>query len=182
MTETISPADIIAFWREAGADRWWTKNDAFDATVRSRFLGLWSEAAAGGLQGWRDSDEGTLALVIVLDQFPRNMFRGDRRTYATDALAREVVRRAVDNGVDRRIDPVLQQFIYMPLMHSEELADQKRCVELFRAARDAGNLKYAEGHADIVRRFGRFPHRNAMLDRASTPDEQTFLDAGGFSG
>jgi uncharacterized protein (DUF924 family) len=182
MTETISPADIIAFWREADADRWWTKNDAFDATIRSRFLGLWNEAAAGGLQGWRDSDEGTLALVIVLDQFPRNMFRSDPRTYATDALAREVARRAVDNGVDRRIDPVLQQFIYMPLMHSEELADQERCVELFRTAGDARNLKYAEGHADIVRRFGRFPHRNATLDRATTPDEQAFLDGGGFSG
>jgi uncharacterized protein (DUF924 family) len=182
MTETILPADIVAFWREAGADRWWTKNDAFDATIRSRFLGLWHEAAAGGLQDWRDSDEGTLALVIVLDQFPRNIFRGDPRTYATDALARDVARRAVANGVDRRIDPVLQQFIYMPLMHSEELADQARCVELFRAAGDAGNLKYAEGHADIVRRFGRFPHRNAMLGRTTTPDEQAFLDGGGFSG
>jgi uncharacterized protein (DUF924 family) len=179
MTGKITPADIIRFWREAGPDRWWPKDDAFDATIKSRFLELWKQAAAGGLQDWRSSDEGMLALVIVLDQFPRNMFRGDPRTYATDALARDVARRAVDAGADQRVDPALRQFIYMPFMHSEELTDQERCVELFRAT---DNEKYAESHADIVRRFGRFPHRNALLGRATTPDEQAFLDSGGFSG
>ena len=107
--------------------------------------------------------------TIVLDQFPRNMFRGDARTYATDALAREVAGRAIDRGTDARIDPVLVEFLYMPFMHSEELADQLRCVELFRKSGNADNLGYAERHADIVRRFGRFPHRNRLLGRATTP-------------
>jgi len=122
-----------------------------------------------------------LALAIVLDQFPRNMFRGDPRTYSTDAMAREVASRAIDRCADARIDPVLREFLYMPFMHSEHLADQLRCVEFFRKSGNAENLKYAEGHAEIVRRFGRFPHRNRVLDRTTTPEEQAFLDGGGFS-
>ena len=177
-----APADILAFWREAGRDRWYEKDDGFDAEVRRRYLDLWHEAAAGGLSTWETSDDGALALVIVLDQFSRNMFRGDLRTYASDALAREVAGRAIDRGTDARIDPVLVEFLYMPFMHSEALADQLRCVELFRKAGNAENLGYAERHADIVRRFGRFPHRNRLLGRATTPEEQAFLDGGGFSG
>ena len=177
-----TPADILAFWREAGRDRWYEKDDGFDAEVRHRYLDLWHEAAAGKLSSWEASDDGALALVIVLDQFPRNMFRGDPRTYASDALAREVAGRAIDRGTDARIDPVLVEFLYMPLMHSEALADQLRCVELFRKAGNSENLGYAERHADIVRRFGRFPHRNRLLGRATTPEEQAFLDGGGFSG
>ena len=177
-----TPADILAFWREAGRDRWYEKDDGFDAEVRRRYLDLWRKAAAGELSSWEASDDGALALTIVLDQFPRNMFRGDPRTYASDALAREVAGRAIDRGADARIDPVLVEFLYMPLMHSEALADQLRCVELFRKAGNAENLGYAERHADIVRRFGRFPHRNRLLGRATTPEEQAFLDGGGFSG
>jgi uncharacterized protein (DUF924 family) len=180
--DPISPSEVIAFWREADAERWWKKDDAFDDTIRARFLALWHEAAAGGLRPWRASDEGMLALIIVCDQFPRNMFRGDPRTYATDPLAIEVAREAVDAGVDLRVDPSLRQFIYMPFMHSEHLADQERCVALFRDSGDAENGKYAEDHADIVRRFGRFPHRNQVLGRATTAEEQAFLDSGGFSG
>jgi len=179
--DQISPAEVIAFWREAGAERWWTKNDTFDDTVRSRFLALWTSAAAGGLEAWRGSDDGALALVIVLDQFPRNMFRGDRRTYATDVFALAVAKDAVAHGVDLRTDEDLRQFIYMPFMHSEQLADQERCVELFGKSGEE-NRKYAEGHADIVRRFGRFPHRNAVLGRDSTAEELDFLKSGGFSG
>jgi len=177
-----TPADILAFWREAGRDRWYGKDDAFDAEVRRRYLDLWHKAAAGELSSWEAGDDGALALVIVLDQFPRNMFRGEPRTYATDTLAREVAGRAVARGADARIDPVLVEFLYMPFMHSESLADQLRCVELFRRSGNAENLGYAERHADIVRRFGRFPHRNRLLGRATTPEEQAFLDAGGFSG
>jgi uncharacterized protein (DUF924 family) len=177
-----TPADILAFWREAGRDRWYKKDDAFDAEVRRRYLDLWHEAAAGKLSAWERSDDGALALTIVLDQFPRNMFRGDARTYATDPLAREVAGRAIARGADARIDPVLIEFLYMPFMHSEDLPDQLRCVELFRKTGHAENLGYAERHADIVRRFGRFPHRNRLLGRATTPEEQAFLDAGGFSG
>ena len=176
------PAEILGFWREAGRERWYKRDAAFDARVRSRFLALWQKAAAGELSSWETSDEGALALVIVLDQFPRNMFRGDIRAYSSDALAREVAGRAIDRGADLRIDAGLLEFLYMPFMHSERLADQLRCVDLFRHAGNAENLKYAEDHADIIRRFGRFPHRNRVLDRSTTPEEQAFLDQGGFSG
>jgi uncharacterized protein (DUF924 family) len=182
MAETpVTPADILAFWRGAGPDRWYTPDDAFDAEVRRRFFELWRQAAAGELSSWEASDDGALALVIVLDQFPRNMFRGDAMTYASDALAREVARRAIASGVDARVDAVLRQFLHLPFMHSEHLTDQLRCIELSREAGDTESLKWAEHHADIIRRFGRFPHRNRILGRATTPEEQAFLDEGGFS-
>ena len=182
MTETnVAPSDILAFWREAGPARWYERDDAFDAELRRRFLALWQKASAGELSSWEASDEGALALVIVLDQFPRNMFRGDARTYASDAPAREVAHRAIERGVDARIDPELRQFLYLPFNHSEHLADQLRCIELTRAAGNAENLKWAEHHADIIRRFGRFPHRNRLLGRTTTPEEQAFLDEGGFA-
>ena len=177
----VAPADILAFWRDAGPKRWYTSDEAFDAEVRRRFLGLWQRAAAGELASWQGSDDGALALVIVLDQFPRNLFRDDIRTYASDAQAREVAQRAIDRGVDARIDPALREFLYLPFMHSEHLADQLRCIELSRAAGHTESLKWAEHHADIIRRFGRFPHRNRLLGRATTPEEQAFLDEGGFS-
>ncbi len=180
--EAISPKDILTFWRNAGEKRWWTKDDAFDAEIRAKFFDLWHEAAAGKLSHWQESDDGTLALVIVLDQFPRNMFRDDPRTYASDTLAQDVVRHAIARGVDTRVAEDLRNFLYMPLMHSEHLADHERCVTLFEKLGNAENFKYAQHHADIVRRFGRFPHRNRLLGRDTTPDEQAFLDSGGFSG
>jgi len=178
----VTPGEVLAFWRGAGPGRWYSKDVAFDAVLRSRFLGLWRRAAAGELSSWETSDDGALALVIVLDQFPRNMFRDDVRSYSSDAMAREVAGRAIARGTDMRIDQALLAFLYMPFMHSEHLADQLRCIELFRKADDPGNLGYAEGHADIIRRFGRFPHRNRILGRSTTPEEQAFLDQGGFSG
>ena len=177
-----TPADILKFWREAGRDRWYKRDDAFDAEVRLRFSELWRKGAAGELSSWETTDDGALALTIVLDQFPRNMFRNDAQTYATDRQARDVAARAIDRGTDTRIDPVLLEFLYMPFMHSEHLPDQLRCVELFRGTDNTENLGYAEQHADIVRRFGRFPHRNRILGRETTPEERAFLDAGGFSG
>jgi uncharacterized protein (DUF924 family) len=177
----VAPADILAFWRDAGPKRWYTSDEAFDAEVRRRFLGLWQRAAAGELSSWETSDDGALALVIVLDQFPRNLFRDDIRTYASDAQAREVAQHAIDRGVDARIDPALREFLYLPFMHSEHLADQLRCIELSRAAGHTESLKWAEHHADIIRRFGRFPHRNRLMGRSTTPEEQAFLDEGGFS-
>jgi uncharacterized protein (DUF924 family) len=177
-----SIGDVLAFWREAGEARWYKQDPDFDARVRERFLTLWREAAAGRLASWETSDDGALALTIVLDQFPRNMFRGDPKAFASDALAREVAGRAIARGVDKRIAPPLRQFLYLPFMHSEELADQIRCVQLFQGGSDQENLRYAEEHADIIRRFGRFPHRNRVLGRATTAEEQAFLDAGGFSG
>jgi uncharacterized protein (DUF924 family) len=181
MTEA-TPQDILSFWRNAGEKRWWTKDGAFDAEICERFFSLWTEAAAGRLAHWQESDDGALALVIVLDQFPRNMFRDEARTYATDALARDVARRALADGVDARVAEDLRGFLYMPFMHSEDLADQERCIALFEKLGHEENAKYAAHHADIIRRFGRFPHRNRILGRTTTPDEQAFLDSGGFSG
>jgi uncharacterized protein (DUF924 family) len=177
----VTPAGILAFWREAGYDRWYGRDDAFDA-IRRRFVQTWQQATAGDLSSWEGSDEGALALVIMLDQFPRNMFRDNTMMYSSDALAREVAGHAVDRGVDARIEPSLRQFLYLPFMHSEHLPDQLRCIELLQRDGDAENLKYALGHADIIRRFGRFHHRNRILGRETTADEQAFLDGGGFSG
>ncbi len=178
----ITPADILAFWREAGRERWYTRDDAFDVEVRRRFLAVWQKAIVGKLASWEASDDGALALIIVLDQFPRNMFRDTPQAFASDGLARNVARRAIDRGVDTRVDPVLLEFLYLPFMHSEHLPDQLHCVALFQNTDNAENLKYAREHADIIRRFGRFPHRNRLLGRDSTEEEQAFLDKGGFAG
>jgi uncharacterized protein (DUF924 family) len=181
-TSDVTPAGILAFWREAGRDAWYKRNDAFDAEVRRRFLPLWRKATASALASWEDSDDGALALVIVLDQFPRNIFRGTPEAFASDALARDVAHRAIKRGADRRVDPVLLEFLYLPFMHSEHLPDQLHCVALFENTENAENLKYAREHADIIQRFGRFPHRNDLLGRETTADEQAFLDGGGFAG
>jgi uncharacterized protein (DUF924 family) len=175
-------ADVLAFWRAAGPDKWYKKDAAFDAEIVRRFLPLWQAAAAGELAAWETTPEGALALVIVLDQFPRNMFRGNGRTYETDALARAAADRAIARGFDQQMPRGERQFFYLPFMHSENLGDQERCVDLAHAYGDDEFTKYAEQHADIVRRFGRFPHRNAILGRATSPDEQAFLDEGGFAG
>jgi uncharacterized protein (DUF924 family) len=176
-----TPADVLAFWRDAGEDKWFTRDDAFDAEVREKFLGTHEAAAAGKLSDWEETADGALALCIVLDQFPRNMFRGEARTYATDSQARAVANRALKRGYDQDVPDDMRGFLFLPFMHSEDMTDQQRCVELYRAAGDK-NLTYAERHAEIIRRFGRFPHRNALLGRATTPEEQTFLDGGGFKG
>jgi len=117
----VAPTDVLAFWRAAGPDRWYTRDEAFDTEVRRRFVALWRSAAAGKLTAWEQSDDGALALVIVLDQFPRNMFRGDARAFSSDAMACEVANRAVDRGTDARIAEDLREFLYLPLMHSEHL-------------------------------------------------------------
>jgi len=177
-----SPESVLTLWREDGPKTWFTKDTAFDDDIRTRFLETYEAAAAGTLSGWEQPAEGALALVIVLDQFPRNMFRNDARTYAADPLARAVAERAIARGFDKQVPPPEWQFFYLPFEHSELLADQDRCCALFAAAGDAELLKWAELHADIIRRFSRFPHRNAVLGRATTPEEQAFLDGGGFKG
>jgi uncharacterized protein (DUF924 family) len=177
-----APEDVLAVWREAGPDRWYARDDAFDAAIRERFLATYEAAAAGQLSRWETSPAGALALVIVLDQFPRNMFRNDARAYAADPLARAIADRAIARGFDQQIDVGERPFFYLPFEHSEQMADQQRCVALHRALGDADSLKWAELHADNITRFGRFPHRNAVLGRSTTPEEQAFLDAGGFNG
>jgi uncharacterized protein (DUF924 family) len=182
VTEIASPQSIIAFWREAGPDKWYEKDDAFDREIRERFLATHEAAAQGNLAGWENNPEGALALMILLDQFPRNMFRGSPRAFATDPLARAVTSRAIEKGFDRVVPRDLQNFFYLPFEHSENLADQERGVALCRAAGNENDLKWAELHADIIRKFGRFPHRNQVLGRTTTAEEQAFLDGGGFKG
>jgi uncharacterized protein (DUF924 family) len=174
-------ADVMRFWRDAGPSRWFDKDDAFDAGFRQRFLATHEAAAAGRLADWAGSAEGALALLVLLDQFPRNAFRGSARMFATDAQARAVAGAAIEAGFDRAAEPLLRPFFYMPFMHSELLADQQRCVALCDAV-DANTQRFAWLHRDIVERFGRFPHRNTLLGRASTPEEERFLAEGGFSG
>jgi uncharacterized protein (DUF924 family) len=177
----MAPGEVVRFWSEAGPRRWFKRDDAFDAEFRDRFLAAHEAAAAGGWMDWRDTAEGALALVLLLDQFPRNAFRGSARVYATDALARDVADAAIHAGFDRQVDGELRQFFYLPFMHSEDLADLQRCVRLNEAV-GGEPLRYARHHCGIVARFGRFPHRNALLGRASTPEEERFLAEGGFSG
>jgi uncharacterized protein (DUF924 family) len=176
-----TPDEVLAFWREAGPDKWFTRDDALDAAIREKFLATYEAAAAGKLAGWEATAEGALAFCIVLDQFPRNMFRGDARCYAADPLARAAANTALKRGYDQDVPEAERGFFFLPFMHSEDMNDQQRCVALYRQAGDA-DLKYAERHADIIRRFGRFPHRNPILGRATTPEEQAYLDADGFKG
>ena len=176
-----SPAEVVAFWRAAGPKRWFEKDAAFDDDIRRRFLKLHEAASTGKLTDWEGNAEGALALLILLDQFPRNMFRGQARTFASDPLALAIASRAILKGFDGAF-PDLRGFFYLPFEHSENLADQEKGIAFYKAVDDADGLKWAEIHADIIRRFGRFPHRNAVLGRASTPEEQKFLDDGGFAG
>lgn len=181
---TITPADalsVVAFWRDAGPDRWFAKDTAFDRAFAERFGALHRAAAGGRLGGWIETPEGALALVLLLDQYPRNCFRGSPAMYGTDARARQVAAAALAAGHDRAIAPDLRLFLYLPFAHSEDPADQDRSVELIGTL-GAPHAEHAEGHRDIVRRFGRFPHRNPILGRTTTEEEQRFLDEGGFAG
>jgi len=173
------PFDLVSFWKQAGTAKWFSRDDAFDAALRERYAAAHHAAARRELDGWRGTADGSLALVLLLDQIPRNLFRNSAHAFATDGLAREVASAAVDAGRDRAVDRDLRLFFYMPFEHSEAIADQDRSLALFEAMGDDYYLKYATAHRDVIVRFGRFPHRNAALGRASTADEQAWLDAGG---
>lgn len=182
MSELATASQVVSFWREAGPEAWFKKDDAFDATIRERFLPTYEAAADGKLSSWESHAEGALALLILLDQFPRNMFRGQARMFETDPMARAIAASALVRGFDAEAPREMRLFFYLPFEHSESLKDQERSVALFKANGDADLLKWAELHADVIRKFGRFPHRNAVLGRATTPEEQAFLDADGFKG
>ncbi len=172
----ISAADLNTFWfSEPARARWFDSTPEFDEMLRERFLSLWESARAGALSEWESTPDGALAMVIVLDQLPLNMFRDDPRSFATEAASRAVAGRAIDRGFDRSLTPEQQSFLYMPYMHSEDLSDQDRSVALFEAAGLSRNLEFARHHREIVKRFARFPHRNAILGRSSTPEEQVWL-------
>ncbi|HUQ09238.1 MAG TPA: DUF924 family protein [Steroidobacteraceae bacterium] len=173
--------DVVEFWEKAGPALWFAKDADFDRRFRERFLADHEAAARGELMHWQSTAEGAFALVILLDQFPRNAFRGSARMYDTDALARKVANTAFAAGYDHVMPVALQKFFVLPFAHSEDLADQERAVALARRI-SAEDLAHAEHHRDIVRRFGRFPHRNAVLNRESTSEEMVYLENGGYQG
>ena len=171
-----SPEDVLEFWFDDGVRPFWfKKSDEIDARIAARFGPTHDAAHAGRLAGWRDSPRDALALAIVLDQFPRNMFRGQARAFASNDAALDLARHAVDRGFDAEVAPDERQFFYLPFMHSEDLADQTRSVALYEALGNAHSLHFARDHRDIIARFGRFPHRNAALGRRDTPEEIEFM-------
>ncbi len=180
------PADVTGFWIKAGSAKWWSKSDAFDDAVRLRFEPVHHAAARGEYAAWEATAEGALALILLFDQIPRNLYRGSAHAFATDPLARHAARAAVETGKDRATAPELRCFFYMPFIHAEDLADQDMAVALFEAydaeTGELSSLKSAVEHREIIRRFGRFPHRNPMFGRTTTPEERVFLDGGGFAG
>jgi uncharacterized protein (DUF924 family) len=174
-------SEVNHFWREAGADKWFKKNADFDSVFHQRFLDAHFAAARREYDEWVETPEGAFALMILLDQFPRNCFRNTGHMFATDELARMYANRALEKGLDLSVEPELRGFFYLPFMHSEDLDDQRRCVELCSQGAPY-NVEFAHEHNNIVQRFGRFPHRNAILGRTTTEEEQAFLDEGGFAG
>ena len=174
----VEPRQVIDFWREAGPDKWFARDEAFDARFRLAFLDAHWAVSRGELEHWVDSADGALALVLLLDQFPRNCFRRSGHAYATDPLARHYAARAIQAGLDARVEPALRVFMYLPFEHSEDMADQLRTIELMRSVAPEF-MQYAIAHRDVIERFGRFPHRNRELGRANKPEEQAWLDAGG---
>ncbi|KXG84479.1 DUF924 family protein [Agrobacterium bohemicum] len=176
-----SASDVLSFWKDAGPEKWFDKDAHFDATFHDRFRDLHFAAARCELKTWFDGAESSLALLLLLDQFPRNCFRGTAHMYATDPLARQYTQEALRRGHDRTIDPELRIFFYLPLMHSEDLGDQHLCCKLCEPLGER-YLPFAIEHRDIIERFGRFPHRNEILLRDSTDEEKLFLEKGGFAG
>ncbi len=171
-------ADVLGFWfDELTPQDWFESRPALDNAIKARFLALHEEIAAASPPEVRKEAEPALAAIIALDQFPRNMFRGTARAFATDPFAVELSRNALDQGLDAKLSPVQRQFTAMPLMHSENMADQERCVAVFAGLGNAEALRLAEEHRDIIARFGRFPHRNRVLGRQTSEEERLFLDS-----
>jgi len=173
--------EVVGFWHEAGPQKWFEKSKAFDDHFRERLYETHLAAARRELDDWLDSPKGALALMIVLDQLPRNCFRGTGHMYATDPLALRFARRAIALGHDTAVEGPMRAFFYLPFSHSENLENQEEAVRL-QLALGEEFAKHARGHRDIIARFGRFPHRNRILGRDTTPEEQAFLDEGGFAG
>ena len=178
------PEDILAFWLdEVGSAGWYKQDDALDARIREQFGEAWEGLTEGRFGLWLTYPSGVLAYIILADQFPRNMFRGDGRSFASDRIAVAAAKQAIHRGWDMKIDEPARQFFYLPLMHSENLCDQDRCVRLMKERMpDAGdgNLLHAQVHREVIREFGRFPYRNEALGRKSTEAEKTYLSQGGY--
>ena len=173
--------EVLTFWQEAGPESWYRQDAPFDRTIRDRFGALWDPACAGGCDHWAMGPKGALGLIVLTDQLPRNMFRDSPRAFASDARALRIAASALNHGWDLRVAEPMRQFFYLPFMHSEMLTDQDRSVRLFKARMEGGdNLLHARAHREVIRRYGRFPYRNAALGRVSTPQEEVFLHAGGY--
>lgn len=179
-----TPEEILAFWLdEVGPEGWYAGGEALDEEVRQRFSAAWGKAQEGAFSLWLTYPSGVLAYVILNDQFPRNMFRGEGRAFASDKAALAAAKCAIDKGWDMKIDEPARQFFYLPLMHSESQMDQDRCVRLLLTRMPetgAANVKHARAHREVIRRFGRFPYRNEALARASTEPERAFVRDGGY--
>jgi uncharacterized protein (DUF924 family) len=180
------PGDIVGFWRNAGPKKWFAKSAGFDEAIRLRFEPVHHAAARCDYAEWADIEEGALALLLLFDQFPRNLYRGSAHAFATDPLARAIAALATGRDFHHAFEPELRPFFFLPFMHSEAPADQDRSVALYEAhdaeTGDFDSLKYAVMHREIIQRFGRFPHRNAALGRETTAEELSFLEKGGFAG
>ena len=183
MAEKSGTDQILDFWfGELQPEAWFTRNEAVDRTIAERFADLHHRLAGAVPQEAFEQPRAALAAIILFDQFPRNMFRGTPRAFETDDLAAQLSRNALDNGFDQDFGQAEKQFLFMPLMHSEVLGDQERCVMLFEGLGDEESLRYAVDHRNIIARFGRFPHRNSILGREATPDEAAFLEVDSFRG
>jgi len=176
-----APADVLDFWWNAGAEKWFAGGEAFDREIRERFGDAWRAASEGALDDWAETADGALALIVVLDQFSRNLHRDDPAAFSQDGKGVALAEAAIAKGFDRAYPPAARVFFYLPFMHSEAMADQERSVDLFRRLGDRENYFYALVHMDAIRRFGRFPHRNAVLGRKTTEAEAAYLASGGFS-
>ena len=178
-TLTTTAAEVVRFWRLAGMRAWFNGGEAFDRQCEALFLAAHLAAARREHEDWLDSAEGALALLLLLDQIPRNVFRGSGHAFASDGLARHYAERALAAGHDAAFEPELRAFFYLPFEHSEDLADQQRSVALFEVLGNQTYTQYALEHRRVIERFGRFPHRNRALGRINTAEEQAWLDAGG---
>ncbi|MQY41616.1 DUF924 family protein [Epibacterium sp. SM1969] len=178
------PEQILEFWLDkVGEKGWYIQDTALDSEIRQQFQSTWEAACAGKFSMWMTYPSGALAYLILTDQLPRNMFRGDARAFETDGLARAVAKAALDKKWDLKIDEPARQFFYLPLMHSENLVDQERCVRMFMERmpkHGLGNLLHARAHREVIRLFGRFPYRNDALGRNSSNAERDYVDAGGY--
>jgi len=181
MPDNAQPQSILKFWRDAGPQKWFRKDPAFDATFREEFFEAHQSAARRQLAHWMDSADGALGLLLLLDQYPRNAFRDTAHMFATDPLARLYARQMIERGLDRQVDGTLRAFCYLPFEHSEDADDQRMAVELCDTL-DPETARFARLHAEIIERFGRFPHRNEALARQSSEAEKSFLAEGGFAG
>lgn len=179
-----TPEDVLAFWLdELKPSQWYVADEALDQKIRDEFLATWEKAQEGAYSLWLTYPTGALAYIILNDQMPRNMFRGEGRAFASDAVALAAAKAAVDKGWDKRIDAPARQFFYLPMMHSENLYDQERCVRLIceRMKGADANLLHARVHREVIRLFGRFPYRNDALSRPCTDHEESFLSGGGYA-